>query len=102
MPDTRYPAPPFDVELAAVLTVLADQVPPSLPREALAFMRAIEYPTPSVEQLLDGRAIRHEERVVPGPAGEPDITLSIFARIDHTPGGPGIYNIHGGGMVQGN
>ncbi len=101
MPDTRYPAPPFDVELAAVLTVLADQVPSTLPREALDFMRSIKHPTPPIEQLLGGRAITHEERVVPGPAGEPDITLSIFTRIDHTPGGPGIYNIHGGGMVQG-
>lgn len=101
MPDTRYPAPPFDVELAAALTVLADQVPSTLPREALAFMRAIPRPTPPIEQLLGGRAIVHEERVVPGPAGEPDITLSIFTRTDHTPGGPGVYNIHGGGMVQG-
>lgn len=101
MSDTIHPAPPFDVELAAVLTVLADVVPSTLPRDALSFIRDIKLPTQPIEQLLSGRAIEHEERVVPGPDGEPDITLSIFTRTGHAAGGPGVYNIHGGGMVQG-
>lgn len=101
MSSTQYPQPPFDVELGAVLTVLAGQVPSTLPREALPSLRANPYPSPPIDQTLRNRNIVHEERLVPGPAGEPDITLSIFTRKDHVPGGPGIYNIHGGGMIQG-
>ena len=38
---------------------------------------------------------------MPGAAGAPDVTLSIFTRHDHEAGGPAIYHIHGGGMVMG-
>lgn len=96
----NYPAPPFDVELGAVLAVLGEQMPSTLTPEMIGPGRAM-FTAPFNESLLKNGAIVHEERVVPGPAGEPDITVSIFTRSDHTAGGPGIYNIHGGGMVLG-
>ena len=43
-----------------------------------------------------------EDRVVPGPEGSPDIGVRIFRPTGSAGVLPGIYHIHGGGMVQGN
>jgi acetyl esterase/lipase len=43
-----------------------------------------------------------EDRTVPGPAGEPDISVRIYRPVNATGTLPGIYYIHGGGMVLGN
>jgi acetyl esterase/lipase len=39
---------------------------------------------------------------VPGPEGAPDITVRIYRPVDATGTLPGIYFIHGGGMILGN
>lgn len=43
-----------------------------------------------------------EDRTVPGPEGAPDIRVRIYRPVDATGTLPGIYFIHGGGMVLGN
>ncbi|OUC96110.1 alpha/beta hydrolase [Streptosporangium minutum] len=42
-----------------------------------------------------------EDRVVPGPDGDPDILLRIYRPADRREALPGIYWIHGGGMIFG-
>jgi acetyl esterase/lipase len=42
-----------------------------------------------------------EDRTVPGPDGEPDITVRIYRPVAASGALPGIYYIHGGGMVLG-
>ena len=42
-----------------------------------------------------------EDRTVPGPDGEPDITVRIYRPANATGTLPGIYFIHGGGMILG-
>ena len=42
-----------------------------------------------------------EDRTVPGPVGDPDITVRIYRPRNATGTLPGIYFIHGGGMVLG-
>ncbi len=42
-----------------------------------------------------------EDREVPGPQGAPDITVRIYRPADATGTLPGIYFIHGGGMILG-
>jgi acetyl esterase/lipase len=42
-----------------------------------------------------------EERKIPGPSGAPDIAVRIYRPTDATGERPGIYYIHGGGMVVG-
>lgn len=101
---TDHRRPPFDPELQAVLAVLGEQLPPTMTPDMVVPMRGgmrLEGVNASVEELLEGRAIEHSERTVPGPAGAPELTISIFQRVDHVAGGPGIYYIHGGGMVIG-
>jgi acetyl esterase/lipase len=58
-------------------------------------------PRPKIEDVLFGRPIKHRERTIPGAQGTPDLTISVFCRTDHAPGGPGIYYVHGGGMIMG-
>ena len=96
-----HPAPPFDVELGAVLAALGEMLPPTLTPEMIGPMRQGGLLATPIDELIGDRPIRHEVRTVPGPDGAPDITLSIFTRTDHVPGGPGIFHTHGGGMIIG-
>jgi len=45
--------------------------------------------------------VRSEDRAVPGPEGAPDISVRIYRPADATGTLPGIYFIHGGGMILG-
>ncbi len=45
--------------------------------------------------------VAKEDRTVPGPDGEPDITVRIYRPVNATGPLPGIYFIHGGGMILG-
>ncbi len=100
---SKYPTPPFDVELAAVLQVLGEQMPPSITREQLVLMKqsGADYAGQPFDETLVRLDLVQEDRTIPGPDGDPDLTISIFRRRDHRAGGPGIYNIHGGGMIMG-
>ena len=42
-----------------------------------------------------------EDRTVPGPAGEPAVTVRLYRPAGLAPGSPALYWIHGGGMVLG-
>ena len=42
------------------------------------------------------------DRAIPGPQGAPDIMVRVYRPVDATGTLPGIYFIHGGGMVLGN
>lgn len=46
--------------------------------------------------------VTKEDRSVPGPDGDPDITVRIYRPASSTGPLPGIYYIHGGGMILGN
>jgi acetyl esterase/lipase len=46
--------------------------------------------------------LTREDRTVPGPEGAPDITVRVYRPADATGTLPGVYFIHGGGMVLGN
>ncbi|WP_405534307.1 alpha/beta hydrolase [Streptomyces sp. NBC_00075] len=97
--------PPFDPELAAVLEMLKDAVPPQLTMDEIEATRN----GPGLAMLADldltvGGAFEVEDRVVPGPENAPDISLLICrptAPATQIPL-PVIYHVHGGGMVIGN
>ena len=61
----------------------------------------------TVEQMLammeipENPNVAKDDRTVPGPAGEPDISVRIYRPRNATGTLPGIYYIHGGGMVLG-
>jgi len=92
--------PPYDPELAAAMPQIMEQVPPTITPDMIELMRATPITEP-VERLLEGRRdISHREVTVAGYRGD-EITLSIFTRSDHAAPGPGVYHMHGGGMIMG-
>jgi len=97
--------PPFDPELVPIERVINEARLPFWPLsdEKLQALRAMYRAMHSVEppDLTAGGRVRLEERQVPGPVGEPDITLLILSPVDVNGPRPGIYYVHGGGMITG-
>jgi acetyl esterase/lipase len=95
--------PPFDPELAAVLAAMPPEMFGSFTIDDIAPRREIIRATLNVpdETLRRGGAIELEDRQVPGPAGAPDIALTILRPTSGTGPWPAVYNIHGGGMIIG-
>ncbi|HWS37989.1 MAG TPA: alpha/beta hydrolase [Actinoplanes sp.] len=93
---------PFDPELAAALSVISEQLPPSITPEMIAPMRqgATLAPVSDDELRRDGR-FTVEERAVPGRPGDPDVTLLICRPTAATGALGCLYHTHGGGMILG-
>lgn len=73
--------PPFDPELVPVLELVREAMP-SLSAETLAVARQQSvdgFPGMEPVDLTVGGAVTVEERQVPGPEGDPDITLLILS-----------------------
>ncbi|MBM2616211.1 alpha/beta hydrolase [Actinoplanes sp. LDG1-06] len=98
------PPPPFDPELAPVVEMLSSlRAPDAYRPDNIAEMRApipgVEAPTDEV--LTRGGAYSVQQRTVPGPDGEPDISLLIcLPKLAASPTAA-IYHTHGGGMIVG-
>lgn len=90
--------PAYDPELAAVLPTLAGNVPVGMTEDQLERYRALPFPT--IEEQIGDRPVTWTDHPIPGYGGA-EITVSVIARRDHRGGGPGIYHVHGGGMVMG-
>lgn len=90
-PDVREPLE----QLLAVIPGGFNSIPDIVQRRATVtqLLAALEIPlNPNVTS---------EDRTVPGPEGAPDITVRIYRPVDATGTLPGIYFIHGGGMILG-
>lgn len=87
----------------ALLPVLDAFPTVALSNELLGPMREAErfaqLPAPVPPHVIE--TIAQTVRTVPGPAGAPDVTLTIYAPRDAKPALPCIYHIHGGGYVGG-
>jgi len=95
--------PPFDPELAAALAAVKAGIPKMSP-ELLLELRRMQgrgVLGAGAQDLTAGGSIRAEERSVPGPEGQPEVTVLILSPVGGGKGLPGIYYIHGGGMVLG-
>ncbi|MEU4466884.1 alpha/beta hydrolase [Streptomyces sp. NPDC024017] len=96
--------PPFDPELAAALELIKDMISPGLTPDEIEEVRQ----GPGIQMLAEldltmGGAFEVEDRRVPGPQGEPDISLLICRPAGPEAGPrPVIYHVHGGGMIIGN
>lgn len=96
---TTIARPPFDPELEAALVVMAEQMPPTLTAEMIPLMRARPLAPPMDEQLA-GRDLEWTDFTIPGYLGA-DIVVTVIKKRGHAGTGPGIYHIHGGGMIIG-
>jgi acetyl esterase/lipase len=98
------PPPPFDPELLPALAGMAETAGPPFTLEMIPAIRRVPplTPVPTVEDLRRGGAFEVTERLVPGPAGAPDVSLLICRPTGATAPVPCLYFIHGGGMMLGN
>ena len=76
---------------------IPDDQPTGLSMETLE--RARTYGPPARESLLAGREITDKDIEIRGPSGQ--LTMSVFAPEKQVSDAPGIYWIHGGGMITG-
>ncbi|WP_238005793.1 alpha/beta hydrolase [Dactylosporangium sp. AC04546] len=95
--------PAFDAELAPALEVAREALLPFSAENLPLLRQAMIDGIPGMEQsdLTAGGLVTVEEREVPGPAGEPDITVLILRPANPAGSVAGIYHTHGGGMVVG-
>ncbi|KAE8442582.1 hypothetical protein EG329_003069 [Mollisiaceae sp. DMI_Dod_QoI] len=97
-----FPGPPFDHELAVIMD--QPQFAPDrreFTKEYIIEQRKAIEPFCGTQQVTDDPDLSYEEVTVPGLAW--DVTLSIIrSKTLKKENNPGIYLIHGGGMVLGN
>ncbi|MER5476820.1 alpha/beta hydrolase [Streptomyces sp. NPDC002734] len=88
--------PPYDPELSALLA--NSPLPSAITTEMIEPLRAAPFTAP-IEEVLATRALDHRVVAVPGSDGE--LTASVFTPRDKAAAAPGIYFLHGGGMIIG-
>jgi acetyl esterase/lipase len=98
VPNGKLP-PTYDASLQGVLAGLIGYVPVKMTLDQLDHFRSLS--SPSVEQLIGDRPVKVVDHIIPGHEGA-EIAVSVISKVDHRQRGPGVYHIHGGGMVMGN
>ena len=95
--------PPHDPELDAALEVMLESLPAgTMNAETAAAMRdadGAQLPGLDPDDLA-ALGVISRDVVIPVSDGA-ELAGTIFSRADHTGTGPGIYHVHGGGMVTG-
>ncbi len=94
----QLPRPPFDPELVDGLNEFTRILPPTLSLAMIPALRKAQ--SLQAEDIVSTRPVVHHEVRIPGFRGG-EILVSVFVRPDHSEPGPGIYHVHGGGMVMG-
>jgi len=94
--------PPIDPELAAVLAQIGELLPGSVTAEMIPAIRAARADLRvSDDDLRRDGAVEFAERAIPGPPGAPDVSVLVCRPARLTAPVPGVYYIHGGGMMLG-
>ncbi|MBC3193745.1 alpha/beta hydrolase [Pseudonocardia sp. C8] len=93
-------APRFDPEIEDALLALRDATP-ALSDDNLGALRRIFDDAPPPDLTAGGRIVV-DERLVPGPAGAPDVALTVLSPAAATTDLPAIFYVHGGALVLGN
>jgi acetyl esterase/lipase len=97
---TARARPPFDAELKPAL----DAVPAfftTLEPDSIAEFRAATKRPSSLDEVIAGRPVQVTDHAVTGHGGG-EIVITVLRHGDHEAvAGPGVYLIHGGGMVGG-
>ena len=91
--------PPLDPELQRVIDAMPELTASVLPEHIEPIRRARRRVRDDV--LTATSSVRFREVRVPGPAGAPDVAVLLLSPSHGTGPWPGIFYIHGGGMVFG-
>lgn len=97
------PPPPLDAECGAVLELVRDDLPLAITPELIPVLRSTSAAQDSTDEFIIGDGeYTVVEQEVPGPAGAPNVLLTICLPTGLTGPVAALYNIHGGGMIAGN
>ncbi len=94
---------PHDPELGAALEVLLESMPSATidMGTVTALREETASPLPAIEpETLESMGIVRTDLTIPVYDGA-EAKATVFRRADHTGAGPGIYHVHGGGMITG-
>ena len=91
--------PPFDPELEAALSVLAEAMPPTITPEMIPIMRQAPV-FEDAREVLTGAGLELRDVTIVSYDGA-EIELTVIQRAGPTGTGPGIFHTHGGGMIFG-
>ncbi|WP_405970470.1 alpha/beta hydrolase [Streptomyces sp. NBC_00988] len=92
--------PPYDPELEQTLEALKEFLPTTLTADMIPMARAAAAARVNIDEVIGDRPISYRSLTIPGYQGD-EIQISVVHRHDHTGAGPGIYYVHGGGMIVG-
>ncbi|WP_051386372.1 alpha/beta hydrolase [Actinokineospora inagensis] len=93
---------PFDPEIEPALEYLVPKdAPPFTPETIPGARQAMAAMFPPASVQVGDAPVDVVERSIPGPAGAPDLEITIISPRGLTAPVPGLYNIHGGGMMVG-
>ena len=96
------PRPPFDAECEAVLPQLNELYPATVTLDMVGKLRETTGPLfPSMAAAIGDRRVEVADRIIPGPPGAPELTVSILRPHDSSGTLPCVYYTHGGGMFMG-
>jgi acetyl esterase/lipase len=90
-PESREPLDQLQAFLPGGFNAIPDIV--ARRQTAAQLLAAIEVPP--------NDNVTHEDRTVPGPEGAPDISVRVYRPVNASGTLPGVYYIHGGGMILG-
>jgi acetyl esterase/lipase len=96
--------PPFDPDVAAALVAVNEALPSSITPDLIGRLRQMTEAGYTMDLDEIRRHVHIEELMVPGGGGDPDVALLVMRpkRSDAATPLPGLYFIHGGGMIAGN
>lgn len=99
----QIPAAPFAVELQPLIDMMAQNPQPPMTEENLrAAGDGFGPGFPDGAQAAAGRPVTVEELVIPGPAGSPELEITVFRpERPSSDALPVLVNFHGGGMIVG-
>jgi acetyl esterase/lipase len=92
------PAYTFDPELAEIAALAVNPAPtdPVAAREQMVELMA------SMQWDVDVSGLDIDDRIIPGPPGDPDVTVRVYAPTERTSDAvPAVLYIHGGGFFLG-
>lgn len=93
---TTIRRPPYDPELEAAL-IASGHPRITMTAEMLPMLRQSS-PVDLTDDAMEAAGVTRRDFMVKGFKGD-EICVSVLARADHAAPGPGIFHIHGGGMV---
>ena len=98
---TARTRPPFDSELEPALEAVPAFFTTLEPDSIADFRAATTRPSSSLDEVIAGRPVEVTDHSVTGHGGG-EIAIMVLRRSGHEgAAGPGVYLIHGGGMVGG-